>query len=369
MGSVYLLYSKYYDIEQGKPTVGGIQTYITTLSELCRDLGHDVYVVQRGNADKEICFKHIRIIQFRASNNVDFEKGIRERLLPKVNLYGDLFIYATDTIIFKKIIFPNSIAIQHGIYWDVSRDKHQNPIHVLLAKSVRAYRNIKQLKQVKQVICVDHNFVNWMRTQIDYPVNNFKVIPNYAEIAPICPKPQGVINIIFARRLYTYRGTRIFTESIIRLLQEGVNINVTIAGTGQDEQWMKQRLGQFKNVTFITYESQESLKIHADKHIAVIPTLGSEGTSLSLLEAMSAQCAVICTNVGGMTNIVIDGYNGVMISPDVEELYVAIKLLVENSKLREEYAAKAYETVLNGFPIDKWKAQWKNVIENYFEKI
>ncbi|WP_420491566.1 glycosyltransferase [Neobacillus drentensis] len=53
--------------------------------------------------------------------------------------------------------------------------------------------------------------------------------------------------------------------------------------------------------------------------------LGSEGTSLSLLEAMAAKCAEIATNVGGMTNIILDNYNGLIINPDESELYLALE--------------------------------------------
>ena len=46
---------------------------------------------------------------------------------------------------------------------------------------------------------------------------------------------------------------------------------------------MKAQLVDYSNVHFISYKSNESLLIHLDKDIAVVPTVGSEGTSLSLL--------------------------------------------------------------------------------------
>mgnify|MGYP002461740223 FL=1 len=125
---------------------------------------------------------------------------------------------------------------------------------------------------------------------------------------------------------------------------------------------MRGRLEAYDNVEFTVYESADSLKIHQNQHVAVVPTVGSEGTSLSLLEAMSAGCSPICTNVGGMTNIVINGYNGLMISPNADALYQAMKNLVEDEALRLRLAEKARETVCLGFSYDKWKDEWLKIL-------
>ena len=145
------------------------------------------------------------------------------------------------------------------------------------------------------------------------------------------------------------------------------NIRITIAGDGPDKEFMTKELGIFNNVKFITYASGDSLIIHEDKDIAVIPTLGSEGTSLSLLEAMSAQCAVICTNVGGMTNVVIDHYNGLMINPDENSLYDAMKELISNPELRKTLSLKGYETLKNSFSLSKWSISWKRALLEFLK--
>lgn len=58
------------------------------------------------------------------------------------------------------------------------------------------------------------------------------------------------------------------------------------------------------------------------------------GTSLSLFEAMVARCAIVCTNVGGTTNIVLDGFNGFMVRPVADEIREAIEELIINQKKR-----------------------------------
>ena len=54
--------------------------------------------------------------------------------------------------------------------------------------------------------------------------------------------------------------------------------------------------------------------------VAVVPTLYSEGTSLSCIEAMCAASAVLVTGVGGLSNLVLDDYNGLLVPPTREAL-------------------------------------------------
>jgi len=365
MQKVCLFYSKYYDFETKTKTIGGIQTYIDNLMKVCQQLELQPIIIQYGKTDENICLNDVVIIQYKASTLKEFEAQVKKNLFLSVDKEKDIFIFMTHTIIFEKLKFKNSIAIQHGVSWDVPTVSNRSVLRAIVSRSYRAYKRINLLEKVSKVVCVDYNFLNWARTQIDGFAKNFIIIPNFTEITSKNKKDTEDVKIIFARRLCDYRGTRIFTRVISRLIEEGCNIYVTIAGTGEDEQWMKLNLRNFKNVTFISYKSDESLKIHADKHIAVVPTIGSEGTSLSLLEAMSAQCAVVCTNVGGMTNIVIDEYNGLMVSPNEEELYSALKRVIENKELREELAEKAYETVIKGFSYEKWEKKWKKVLKDF----
>lgn len=79
---------------------------------------------------------------------------------------------------------------------------------------------------------------------------------------------------------------------------------------------------------------------------------------------MAAHCAILCTNVGGMTNIVIDGYNGLMVSPTSEEIYIKLKQLVEDKQLRTNLAERGYDTVKISFNLKNWEEKWTTVLKN-----
>lgn len=374
MAVAHIIYIRYFDFNEKRCTIGGVQTYITYICEICKEMGIPTIVYQLGEFDSEIQYGDTKVIQVKGSLNSSIKKKnakLLQRCMEGLDKENDIVIFATDSSV-QKNLAKNSIAIQHGICWDIPRHENKSSLFnsiYTFNRSRQAFKILQRLRNVGNVICVDYNFQNWYRSVAAYEAVNLKVIPNFTQIAPKVEKPNDRINIIFARRFEIYRGTRLFANAISRVLNENDHVYVTIAGSGPDEQYIKDKLSNFgERVTFTKYASDESLAIHADKHIAVVPTVGSEGTSLSLLEAMSAQCAVVCTNVGGMTNIVIDGYNGLMISPRENELYEAISKLVKDEALREKLSNRAYETVKEGFSYEKWKESWKKVFTDIIEK-
>lgn len=365
----YIIYEKYYDFDNHRVLTGGVQTYCTNLIPLLRSLAYECVIYQMGSYESEIDLEYAKVYSVK----VDFRKGWRynskkllERFFTQYNDAEDLLLFATDTLICQNKA-SRSLAIQHGICWDIPTHQLFSPkLNSIYAFSkVRSsFEFIRHLNYVKKVVCVDYNFPNWYRATTAYEAVPLEVVPNFAEVGDFPQKPEGVVNLIFARRFEWYRGTRLFASAARRILDECPQVKVTIAGRGPDEAYLKEQFSDYGDrVLFTQYIAEESAAVHSDMHIAVIPTVGSEGTSLSLLEAMAAGCAIVCTNVGGMTNIVLDGYNGLMISPDADVLYRSMKQLVENDKLRKQLAQNAYETVKMAFSFEKWKIRWLQILK------
>lgn len=356
---IAILYDKYYDFASKQILIGGIQTYISNLAELSRQMEYQVSIYQMGYSQQSVTINGCRIteLSIKKSNKQSFSNQVAKLC------NTDLAIYATEGIVPRRIPFKKAIAIQHGIYWDMPSEKKHGIWYELLTNSIRSYLIHRRIRNMKTVVCVDYNFINWIRTQNHSLTAHLEAVPNYTPIANKVEKTVDTINIIFARRLYWYRGTRVFTQAIIPILEKHPNVHVTIAGDGPDRAYMHNMLKKYLNVEFTTYQSDESLKIHADKHIAVVPTVGSEGTSLALLEAMSSQCAVIASNVGGMTNIILNGYNGLMVNAgDAASLTQALERLVSDTVLRKKIADNGYETVKEAFSLRRWQNQWRRII-------
>lgn len=363
---LYVVDGKYYNFEKGEVTVGGVQTYVTDLVQIALSVGFDITVFAIDPLERETKVNGYTIKGYKVEDSTKGFEDLAHKVKASLISDNDLVLYDTDGRLPLKTRFNNILCIQHGICWDIPDYRDRSFLRMLLASTITAFNTLRRINTVPRLVCVDYNFVNWYRTKLNNAKKDLVVIPNYTRVAPEYEKPENVINIIFARRLIWYRGTRVFTEAIKRILCEFRNIHVTVAGDGPDEKWMHEQLDQFSNVTFTRYLTGESLEIHSDKHISIVPTVGSEGTSLSLLEAMSAQCAVVCTNVGGMTNIVLDGYNGKMVNAgSVDELYYAIKYLLDNPSEIDRLAQNAYETVKQSFSFERWASQWEKVLKSY----
>lgn len=366
--TVHVICSRFYDFLTGNIVIGGVETYITNLLPIFNEYGFVCRIYQFGKNDED-CNVAGFFVKSVGYSEIDGKRNVSALLKAVENQFDnerDVLLFADHWMTIKNSA-NKSLAIQHGIHWDIPMNFARNNIKATISHARFSYTEDKKLSYVNKVVCVDYNFPNWYRAQVDKPQTPMIVIPNFSYVKEKeFKKIKNIeqIKIIFARRLVEYRGTRIFANVAERLLDKYRSIHITIAGTGPDEEYLHNKLDKWgMRVSFIKYSADQSLDIHEDKNIAVIPTIGSEGTSLSLLEAMASQCAVVCTDVGGMTNIVIDDYNGLMVEAGNEDkLFEAIVSLIIDQNKRELLAQRGYDTVKNAFSFEKWKARWSKII-------
>lgn len=374
MKKIHIFWYAFFSEDGLTVSTGGVQTYLINLTKVFNELGYEVHFYRPGESDIECTHYNIRMHGFKC--NIPSRKMLK-RAKATFNHYKDTIDKKTDIVLFAEDYIScktngyHVMALQHGIYWDVPVAEAETNklifVKTVVRKSLDAIKMLRNGAYFDLLVCVDYNYVNWYRALMPCPKTKLVTIPNFAPIFPPVEKPKDIVNIMFARRFVPFRGTRVFGWAIKRILSEFQNVHITLAGWGPDEDWLHKQLDEFgERVEFTTYKSEDSFSIHSDKHIAVIPTVGSEGTSLSLLEAMSSQCAVIGSDVGGITNILIDGYNG-LITPagDINKLYESIKLLIVNPEVRNYIANKGYETITKGFSFDIWKTKWIKTIKEY----
>ena len=73
-----------------------------------------------------------------------------------------------------------------------------------------------------------------------------------------------------------------------------------------------------------------------------------EGLSVSLMEAMAGGVPVICSKIRGNVDLIDGGKGGILCAADSEEDYVnAIKTLIDNENLREEYVRYSDNKIKN----------------------
>ena len=371
MKKVHIIYGRFYDYNGKNLLIGGVETYIINLSKLLFENGYEVHIYQYADVDfkKKNDYSTVHGIVPNNKKEKEVYKSFKTLIYAAEkngDVNNDILVFGADIGI-DKTSFKNVVAIQHGIGWDIQPDSTSSLLKKLkysLTNFRISLNRKKKFSICKKIVCVDYNFLNWYRTTIYDDIDKLKVIPNFTKIIPYKKHlKKDNVSIIFARRLQYYRGTRVFAGAIEKLIKKYPNVKVMIAGEGPDEGWLHSKLDGYKQVSFDKFSSVDSLKIHEAYDIAVVPSTGSEGTSLSLLEAMSSGCAVVCSDIGGLTNIILDEYNGLIIRANALELYKALVKLMDYD-YRTSMAKNGHSTVSASFSYEKWSKSWLDVINN-----
>lgn len=366
----HIIYPNYYiDVNKNKH-IGGIETYIDELILVLNGENVKYHLHQCSDVSFELV-ESSGFVSSYALKDLDFKrmkKKLFDMARSKINS-DDLIIFAADQISVKSE-FKNTIAIQHGVYWDLPIS---NTLKSKLKKIYSKYQATKRISNVNRFVTVDYNYLNWLRT-CNYDLSNkVKVIPNFSNTNDFKIRKKVFCNpkikILFARRFVEYRGVKLFVDALNSLTpQIKSNIEVTFAGDGPLKNYIEKNLIEI-NYNFDKYKSSESVNYHRNFDIAVVPSIGSEGTSLSAIEAMAAGCVVVCSNVGGMTNIILDGYNGYLVAPTVKGLQSRLSKIIEDSindkDVIKKLSENATKSVESSFSIDKWRKEWRELLDEY----
>ncbi len=155
----------------------------------------------------------------------------------------------------------------------------------------------------------------------------------------------GDIVIGFVGRLDPVKNVSMLIQSIKRLESQYPDLRCLIVGDGDEMEKLTgetAKLGLADKVVFAGYRSDADKLIHC-MDVFVLPSL-SEGTSMALLEAMSANVPVVVTNVGGNIELIEDGVSGhVVASESVTELADAIGKYIDSPDKGKRMAAAAKE--------------------------
>jgi glycosyltransferase involved in cell wall biosynthesis len=189
-------------------------------------------------------------------------------------------------------------------------------------------------------------------------------------------KNKSLFHILTIGYLIERKGFEYLIEAINEILKEYNNIKLTIVGSGPLEKQLKTIIKDFKlenQIQLISNISDEELlKIYNSSDIFVLPSIvdsqgNTEGLGVVLLEAMACKLPVIASNIGGITDIVHDRINGLLVpQKDVSGLSRAIIELIENKDLQKKLAFNGYEMVKGHF---NWQEIGKEHIELYKEII
>ena len=326
---ILLFAGSYLDFD-GRYSPGGRQRFIRDLAKLIQAWGRDVVVVQKARSAFEcLCPDGVPVVgitsQLRAVGDVRFSHAARALARP-----GDCWLYASGEDAWPYFA-TGSKAIQHGVWWDGPQSYG--------VRTIQRTRSMAMVRRVQSVLCVDTNFINWLRCEgpEGYRLSNrCQYIPNYADLAllPVTTRHEGQpLTIITARRFEEKRGTELLLNSLAVLWRNKVTFRAHISTVG-GLTYVKKRCDEL-GISDLVSVSEDSmgrvLARYGDCHVAAVPTLWSEGTSFACVEALAAGLPVVCTAVGGLGNLVLPNFNGFVVRPDAEAFAGALQALADGA--------------------------------------
>jgi polysaccharide pyruvyl transferase CsaB len=362
-GVVRIVALTFFDADGAEVYFGGAERYLLELSDLLGSMGYRIELVQRARVPWVRYYRGLRVVGVVPdSDDFNLNSVIRRTLRrrPELTIYLAFYLAGTDGP-------PGSLGISHGIYWD-------NPaFQGAPAEFERHVRRIlDSIDGLERIVSVDTNTINWARANRGSLIDKFTYVPNFVDRSEFHPAPRNSprIVVLYPRRLSAERGFWLLAEIVPRLIEERDDLDFRFAGHADPRE--REAVEQLSNrypgrVVWQAILPEAMPAEYAAADIVVIPTVASEGTSLSCLEAQASGKPVIATRVGGLPDIVIDGVNGLLIEPSSAGLRAAIERLAAAPDLRASLGDNA-RAMSASFSIETWRDRWRNILRAHLPR-
>jgi glycosyltransferase involved in cell wall biosynthesis len=214
------------------------------------------------------------------------------------------------------------------------------------------------------VITVDKRLKEYIISEFDYPADRIAVVHNAVDtdlFRPISEEKQRKLKKMFGfaeediiilvpRRLVEKNGV-IYGVLSMKYIKNK-KLKMIIAGDGPEKSRIAKEAKGDNRIHFIgSIPHKDIFQYYMMADIILIPSITShevqEATSLAMLEGMASGKVVICSNIGGMREIVKHMENGILVNEkDPEEIARAIEIMLNNKNLMDKIGENARNYVV-----------------------
>jgi glycosyltransferase involved in cell wall biosynthesis len=247
-------------------------------------------------------------------------------------------------------IVPRVIVTYHGCPTGLIRRKPTNMyIHRWLARRLAAYD--------VQHVSVTHSEIPMICEALGYSEKMFSTVYNGVPYSMFVSEAQfkkkaGCLTIGFVGSLERRKRWWLVGEATELARASDIDCRFLIAGSGELEEQVK--LWASTRSDFCAYLGEVQ-----DAGTTLIPRLDvlvlpseNEGMPMTIIEAFAAGVPVICTDVGGIPEMVVNGHNGFLVAPNANAIAERLTALTHDLKLRVSMGENARATFLRKFCID-----------------
>jgi glycosyltransferase involved in cell wall biosynthesis len=226
------------------------------------------------------------------------------------------------------------VVIQEKYF--VSRKSILAPIHRLLLKTVS-----RIMWRLSSRIIAHSSAARRFIGEHGAPSDKVELVPIGVDVERFSPgngrNSKSPYSILSVARLIEHKGLMDLIEAIDILVERGMEICLTIVGDGElrvdiEEEISNRGLTEVVDLRLrVPFENM--VDVYRSKDIFVLSSV-VEVFGVAALEAMASGMPVVVTRVGGLPDLVEEGFNGLVVEPrDPEGLSDAISSMLDCEKI------------------------------------
>jgi glycosyltransferase involved in cell wall biosynthesis len=197
------------------------------------------------------------------------------------------------------------------------------------------------------IVALSNSWANIIRDQV--PGVCVTVLPNpVLDSSPPDRQPERKRVVLFVGKLEPRKGYMTLLQAALIVLKRHPDMQFWFAGHGDLDRARAEaaRLGISSSVRLLGWtEAGDLVRLYRESCVFCLPS-HNEGVPMSVLEAMNYGCPVVCTRVGGLSEVVIDGESGLFATVgDAESTAEKILSLVDDPAFASSIAAAAARSV------------------------
>ena len=284
--------------------------------------------------------------------------------------------YGAIALVLKKILRKNTIDIIHahtigfdGYIATRIKEKYHIPT-VITTHGSDTMAEVKKGKEKYIIqICEKADYVVAVSTKLKNILLqkqsslNIGVILNGFSCFSMPSRKKEPYTILQVGSLIKQKKTDITICAFAKLVKKYPQARLEIIGDGDDKTRLRKickDLGVEESVHFCGFLENEKVLMHmAKSQIFVMPSI-NEGFGIVYIEAMSQKCVVIGTKGEGIEDVIEDGKNGILVSPNcIDELADHFVKCFSSLKYCDEIAE-------NGF-LTSQALTWENNAKKYVQ--
>jgi len=339
--------------------IGGISSYLLSLSRGLRDRGHNIYIASAsGSLLQRFISEGVKVIPIPIKTKSEISPGVILSLfiLLKRIKQADIDIIHANTRVTQ--------VLAHLIY-KFSGRPYISTCHGFF--KTRFFRRIFPCWGLK-VIAVSEQVGEHLVKDFKLKKKQVRVIPHGIDVGRFLKRESDTIHQIKSElglkdgpvigiiaRLSDIKGHVYLIEAMKTVLNTIADAQLLIIGEGRMKEKLvdlTKRLGINQSIFFLP-AVMDTADILSVIDVFVMPSL-NEGLGLGVMEAMASGIAVVGSDVGGMRSLIRDGYNGILVKPaDPDSLSSVLSNLLKDQDRRNSLGRNAHLFIEQNFSQDK----------------